>query len=413
MSSFSSLFHAAVRAQGKHHPAPVHDACRTAQGTICPLCTASEIPYDVEVRLKEQALKEWWLSAMPGVPLAPLILSPQPRQYRTVSKRKTFRRGRRLMLGLIDPDADSGDHAVEVLRCAIEPASHAALYEAVDRWLGKPVAGPLLESLQYVIVKGDDRERMVILNVRSIDAGVVRASNALSKALTADDQTVRGIFLYEDASDGRYYMGTTASGTPGKLQRLFGSATLSHVTAGKRFVYPVQSFTQVNQSMLDPMVERLGGLLHLPVAGTLYDLYCGYGLFGISFAGRAKRVIGADIAPAAIEAAAKIATHLKISNARFTRSDLNEASLAALMQRAEPPDVVILDPPRSGTAPGVIEIVASRRCHRVAHLFCNIEVMPAEAKRWKDAGYRLVEAVPMDMFPGTGTIEIAGVFIPD
>jgi tRNA/tmRNA/rRNA uracil-C5-methylase (TrmA/RlmC/RlmD family) len=349
---------------------------------------------------------------MDGVPLAPLMLSPQPRQYRTVSKRKAFRRGRRLMLGLIDPDADSGDHAVEVLRCAIEPSSHARIYEAVDRWLGKPVAGPFLEALQYVIIKGDDRERMVILNVRSIDAGVVRAANTLSKAITVDDQTVRGFFLYEDASDGRYYMGTTSSGAPGKLQRLYGSATLSHVTAGKRFVYPVQSFSQVNQSMLDPMVERIGGLLQLPVAGTLYDLYCGYGLFGISFADRAKRVTGADLAPPAIEAAGKIATHLKISNARFMRSDLNEASLAGLMQRAGPSDVVILDPPRSGTAPGVIEVVASRRCRRVVHLFCNIEVLPEEVKRWKDAGYRFVEAVPMDMFPGTGTVEIAAVFAP-
>lgn len=412
MSSFSSLFHASVRAQARHLPAPDHDACRTMQGTRCPLCAAGEVPYAIEVRLKEQALQEWWRTTLPDTPLAPLIHSPQPRHYRTVSKRKAFRRGRRLMLGLIDPDADSGDHAVEVLRCAIEPASHASLYEAVDCWLGKPVAGPFVDALQYVVIKGDDRERMVILTVRAIDAGVVRAANALSKTLTAGDQTVRGIFLYEDASEGRYYMGTTASGAPGKLQRLFGSATLSHVTAGKRFVYPVQSFSQVNQSMLDPMVERIGGLLHLPVAGTLYDLYCGYGLFGISFAGMAKRVIGADIAPAAIEAAGKIATHLAITNARFTRSDLTESSLAGLMQRADPSDVAILDPPRNGTAPGVIEVVASRRCRRVVHLFCNIEVMPAEVLRWKKAGYTLVEAVPMDMFPGTATVEIAGVFVP-
>ncbi len=412
MSSFSSLFHAAIRDQGKHHPAPAHDTCRTAQGTRCPLCAAGEVPYDTEVRLKAQTLTEWWLATLPGVPLAPLIHSPQPRQYRTVSKRKAFRRGRRLMLGLIDPDAESGDHAVEVLRCAIEPSSHAALYEDVDRWLGTPAAGPFLEALQYVVIKGDDRERMVILTVRTINAGVVRAANALSKTLTASDQTVRGIFLYEDASEGRYYMGTTASGAPGKLQRVFGSTTLSHVTAGKRFVYPVQSFSQVNQSMLDPMVERIGGLLHLPVAGTLYDLYCGYGLFGISFAGSAKRVIGADIAPAAIEAAGRIATHLKITNARFTRSDLNETSLVSLMQRAGPSDVAILDPPRNGTAPGVIEVIAGRRCHRVVHLFCNIEVMPEEVQRWKKAGYTIVEAVPMDMFPGTATVEIAGVFIP-
>lgn len=410
MSSFSSLFRTAVTHHRSASFAP--PACRTAQGTTCTLCAASVIPYGIETRIKEQALKEWWASAVPEVPLAPLMPSPQPRTYRAVSKRKTFRRGRRLMIGLIDPDADSGDRAVEVLRCAIEPASHGAVYVAVDSWLGKPVAGPLLDMLQYVIVKGNDRERAVILNVREIDAAVVRAANGLSKFLTSADATIRGIFLYEDASDGRYYMGTASSGAPGKLQKLFGSATLSHVTAGQRFVYPVQSFSQVNESMLDTMVERVGGLLHLPTAGTLYDLYCGYGLFAISFAGKAKRVIGADIAGPAIEAAGRIATHLKIRNARFTRCDLTESSLVALMERAQPQDVVILDPPRSGTAAGVIEVVASRRCRRVVHMFCNIDVLPAEARRWKDAGYQFAEAVPMDMFPGTPTLEIAGVFIP-
>jgi 23S rRNA (uracil1939-C5)-methyltransferase len=410
MSSFSSLFRSAVTRHSNASYDP--HACRTAQGTLCTLCTASAIPYDIESRIKEQALKEWWSSSMPGVPLAPLIHSPLPRSYRTVSKRKTFRRGRRLMLGLIDPDAESGERAIEVLRCAIEPDSHGRVYAAVDAWLGKPVAGPLLNALQYVIVKGNDRERAVILNVREIDAAVLRAANALSKALTAAETTIRGVFLYEDASDGRYYMGTTSSGGPGKLQKLFGSATLSHVTAGQRFVYPIQSFSQVNESMLDPMVERVAGLLHLPTAGTLFDLYCGYGLFGISFAGKAKRIIGADIAGPAVEAAGRIATHLKIGNARFTRCELTETSLVSLMERAQPQDVAILDPPRSGTAAGVIEVVASRRCRRVVHLFCNIEVLPAEARRWTDAGYQFAEAVPMDMFPGTTALEIAGIFIP-
>ncbi len=393
-------------------PALQPQECRTGQGSFCALCAAVAVDYAAECTMKDQALQTWWAGLSLGAPLAPLMRSPLPRHYRTVSKRKAFRRGRRLMLGLIDPDADSGDHAVEVLRCAIEPASHAAIYESVDAWLGRSAAGPLVDALQYVIVKGDDRERVVILNVRSIDAAVVRAANTLSKTLTGNDPTLRGCFLYEDASDGRYYMGTTASGAPGRLQKLYGSATLSHVTGGKRFVYPVQSFTQVNQSILDPMVERIGGLLHLPVKGTVYDLYCGYGLFGISFADRAARVTGADIAPSAIESAGRIAEHLKITNARFFRSDLTEASMVGLMQRAGPGDVVVLDPPRNGTAPGVIEVVASRKCSRVVHLFCNIAVLPAEVQRWKDAGYTLVEGVPMDLFPGTPTVEIACVFVP-
>jgi hypothetical protein len=48
----------------------------------------------------------------------------------------------------------------------------------------------------------------------------------------------------------------------------------------------------------------------------------------------------------------------------------------------------------------------------VVHLFCNIDILPEEVLRWKNAGYTFVQAVPLDLFPGTPTIEIAGLFIP-
>lgn len=411
MESFDSLFRAAIRAAKPAPPRSEAGECRTTRGDRCPVCAASEASYDTEKAIREKILRQWWSHRFPTVLLDPLVPSPGGRHYRTVSKRKAFRKGRRLVLGLIDPDAEGADHAVEVVRCAIEPRSHARVYETVDAWLGRPPAGPLLDALQYVIVKGDDRERVVVLNVRTITPGVVRAANALSKALTTDDAGTRGFFLYEDDSGGRYYLGVSAAGAPGRLQRLYGAATLSHKTAGRRFVYPVQVFSQVNQSMLETLVGRVAELLQLPSGGTLYDLYCGYGLFGIAYADRAGRVIGADIAPAAIEAAVRTVEHLGIRNARFLRSDLTGASLASIVHRAGEDDLVLLDPPRSGTAGGVIEAVAGRRCRRIVHLFCNIEVMPAEVRRYESEGYRLAQALPFDMFPGTSAVEIAGVFI--
>ncbi len=412
MERFAEMFADAVRAHKGARRILSDGECQSRSGALCPLCYAGILEVDQERTIRNHVLQQWWHEAVPGTPLDPLVPSPQGRYYRSVSKRKVFRQGRSLTLGLINPDADRGEGALRVIRCAIEPLAHNTLYELIDSWLSRPGAAPLHEVLQYVIIKGDEKEHIVILNVRSINASVIKAGNVLSKAVTASDMHVSGFFLYEDDSGGKYYLGSQDSGAPGRLQRVYGAGTLSHKTAGKRFVYPLLAFSQVNQSMLDPLVSTVSGLLELPLSGTLYDLYCGYGLFGISLAAKVKRVIGVDIAPAAIDAARQIAQHLRLGNTRFQRSNLTATSLASVMQRSGEEDGVVLDPPRSGTSDGVIEVIAGRRCHRVVHLFCNIDILQQEVRRWEAAGYTLTRAVPLDMFPGTSTTEIAALFEP-
>ena len=412
MKRFEELFSDAVRAGSTIRRTPPPGECRSRSGVLCPLCFAGVLEYDQERAIRDRVMREWWHETLPDVPLAPLLASPRGRLYRSLSKRKVFRRGSVLTLGLIDPDSGDAERFHEIPRCAIEPSEHGLLYDVIGSWLKRPVANPLHDGLQYVIIKGDERERIVVLNVRSIDAPVVRTANALSKVITASDPHVRGVFLYEDASGGRYYLGTQSSGTPGRLQRLYGAGTLSHKTAGKRFVYPLLAFSQINQSMLDQLVLTVEELLGLPVQGTLFDLYCGYGLFGIALAEKVKRVTGVDISPAAIEAAVNIAQHLHVKNARFVRGALTAETLVPVMQRSGEQDCVLLDPPRGGTAEGVIEVIAGRRCRSVVHLFCNIDILPQEAQRWMGSGYRFERAVPLDMFPGTATVEIAGLFTP-
>jgi len=391
--------------------APQGSTCRTPKGELCRLCWASRLSYEDEVRAKDTALQQFWSASIPSCPLDPLIPSSRGRGYRTISKRKLFRAGRDRILGLIDPEAESGG-AVPVLQCAIEPDWHAGVYRRVGELLARPHSGALQEMLQYVVLKGNEQECIALLTVRQIERDVVKAANAVSKGLTASGLPVAGVFLYEDDSGGRYYLGTRTAGAPGKLLRLYGSKTLSHRTAGKRFVYGPLAFSQVNQGMLDGMVEQTALLLGTPLSGTLYDLYCGYGLFGLSLAGRVRRVVGADISPDAIAAAQENARHLGLTQTRFVRNNLNADAVHALLRQCRREDRVLLDPPRGGTAEGVLETIAASGPTRVVHIFCNIDLVSAEVTRWKTSGYTLTRAVPMDMFPGTSTVETLAAFSP-
>ncbi len=382
------------------------DACTTPSGRRCSLCNASRLSYESELPAKRDAVQRFWTRHYPASLLQPLLASPRGRLYRSISKRKLFVRGRDVILGLIDPDEVQTGGILPVNACAIEPASHQDVYRRVLEAVSSPALRTLVEVLRYVIVRGDDRNTLVVLSVTGSSPSLLKSANALSKILTAAPSTVRGVYLHEDESDGRYYLGSGDPGGRTTLRKLYGVQGLKHEIGGKRFFYPPASFSQVNHSALTVLTETVRTLLQPDPEGTLLDLYCGYGLFGLLFAGSFKHVLGADISPESISAAQDNASRQAAHNARFVRSTLDEESVETLLRRCRPPLSVILDPPRRGTAEGILPLLAAFSPSRVVHLFCNIDRMPEELKMWEQGGYRVETAVPIDMFPGTAALEV-------
>jgi tRNA/tmRNA/rRNA uracil-C5-methylase (TrmA/RlmC/RlmD family) len=380
--------------------------CKAASGRRCTLCNASCFTYDVELTAKRGVIQAFWQQYFPASLLSPLVPSPLGRKYRSISKRKLFVRGNTVLLGLIDPTQVHTDGILPVNACAIEPGSHQLVYRRVAEATTSRSLQSLFAVLRYVIVRGDERNTLVTLSVTDVAPSILKAANTLSKLLTADPSSVRAVYLHEDDGDGRYYLGGGDPAGRVHIRKLYGLQGLKHDVAGRRFFYPPSSFSQVNHSALELLVGTVRSLLHPESAATLLDLYCGYGLFGLTLADSFRQVVGADISPESISAAQDNAGHQKTRNARFLRSTLDEDSIVSLVRRCRPPLAVILDPPRSGTAVGMIPLIAGYGPTRVVHLFCNIERMPDELNIWEKEGYQLEDAVPIDMFPGTSSLEI-------
>lgn len=362
--------------------------------------------YEKEVALKNKALQDFWRHHQPQTPLAPLVVSPLGRGYRTVTKRKAFHRKDGILLGLINPSESGSETSFNVIRCAIEPKEHARIYSTAQSSLGKPYARTLAGVLNYVIIKGSYTEFAVILNVQEVSASIIKAANTLSKSLTHAIEDITGLFLFEEESYGRYYLGTKNPRIQPRFKKIFGKAEIYQRIAGRSFLYPPLSFSQVNHSIIEMLVATAGDLLDLNMTQTLYDLYCGYGLFSLCLAEKAGKVIGVELSMQSVEAAAANARRNNIANARFFRSDINAESLRRIMKHAASHDAVLLDPPRNGTAAGVIECIASCRPALVLHILCNIDLLPSELKRWKACGYKPVRAIPFDLFPGTSEVEV-------
>jgi tRNA/tmRNA/rRNA uracil-C5-methylase (TrmA/RlmC/RlmD family) len=381
--------------------------CQTPSRQRCTLCHAGTMSYEDELKLKNRALQAFWRERFGEVTIGPLVASPLGRGYRTVTKRKVFRSRRGLFLGLISPSDDSPSGGIPVVECVIEPSQHAAIYAAMQQHLLKPHATPLIHQLTYVIIKGNYSEFTLMLNVMATDPALVKAANTISKATTRSFPSVTGVFLYEGGEGNRYYMGRAGKGSRPQLRRLFGKSDIHQRMSGRSFLYTPASFSQVNPGVAELMVDGVGEMLGLPSGGKLFDLYCGYGLFSLCLAGGAKRVLGVDVSHESITSAMENARRQRASNVRFVRSDVNTQTLQTLLRDLSPEDRILLDPPRTGVAPGAIEFIAAKGPERVVHIFCNTTLIEGDVRNWKATGYRIDRAVAFDMFPGTDTMEIA------
>jgi tRNA/tmRNA/rRNA uracil-C5-methylase (TrmA/RlmC/RlmD family) len=380
--------------------------CRTSTGSPCHLCYAVTHAYETELRAKNAALEQFWKSQFSDPPLAPLLPSPGGRAYRTLSKRKAFFVRDSIRLGLIDPEQENAQGRAEVHNCAIEPPQHAAIYSYLQATLPKPHCSALAQELRHCIVKGSYSEFVVILTVHNITPSVMKAANTVSKGLTRVQKDVIGVFLYEDRSRGGYYLGMSDPESPGKVHKIFGKKNIYHRVGGKGFLVPPLAFSQINHTQLETLTATATQLLSPRRDAVLYDLYCGYGLFSLALADQYRNVLGIEVSAESVEAARENAERLGITNVRFKRANLTADGVHLVMRDAPPKASVLLDPPRKGVASGVLEAIASRQPDRVVHIFCNIDLIASDLKQWASYGYRAAAAVPVDMFPGTASMEV-------
>ena len=136
----------------------------------------------------------------------------------------------------------------------------------------------------------------------------------------------------------------------------------------------------------------------------LLDLYCGAGTIGLSMAHKARRLLGVEIVPEAVENARQNALLNHVENAEFFCGDAAQAA-RMLADRGERPDVIVLDPPRKGCDPDLIHTVVEFDPQRVVYVSCDPATLARDLKLFSQLGFVPVEVAPVDMFSATAHVE--------
>ena len=185
---------------------------------------------------------------------------------------------------------------------------------------------------------------------------------------------------------------------------MLGREYLEEEISGLRLRISPAAFFQTNTEMAERLLAIATDYAGLGGGERLYDLYCGIGTIGLAMAGGAGEVWGIETVPEAISDAEHNAARNGIANAHFMAGDAR-TSIRPLVERAGPPDVVVVDPPRSGLSKKVVRRVIECGAKRIVYVSCNPTTLAPNAAQLVEAGYRLRRVRPVDMFPQTPHIE--------
>ena len=180
---------------------------------------------------------------------------------------------------------------------------------------------------------------------------------------------------------------------------LTGQKRYTESVAGQDFLVSSPSFFQVNVEQAAAAADVVRDRLHLTAADVLLDAYTGVGTFAILLAPSVKRVIAVEESSAAVADAKQNAGDLQ--NLEFVLGRTEDV----LRNLPVKPDVVVLDPPRSGCQPRALESLIEMAPSRVAYVSCDAETLGRDLKILCQGGYRLDEVAPLDMFPQTHHVE--------
>ncbi|WP_246070582.1 23S rRNA (uracil(1939)-C(5))-methyltransferase RlmD [Paenibacillus kobensis] len=195
-----------------------------------------------------------------------------------------------------------------------------------------------------------------------------------------------------------------------ETKTLWGSDVIYDELDGIRFAISARSFYQVNPDQTVALYRKAVEYAGLTGQENVIDAYCGIGTISLFLARQAGRVYGVEVVPEAIEDAKRNASLNGIANAEF-EAGLSEVVIPRWREEGIAADVIVVDPPRKGCDPALLDTIVRMKPERVVYVSCNPSTLARDLRVLEDGGYKTVEVQPVDMFPHTVHVESVALLV--
>lgn len=398
------------------HQSPSRVPAACAHFGLCGGCKWQHIAYAEQLRAKEQHVIDAFerIGGFRSIPIAPIVGAADPFFYRNKIE-FSFSRRRWLTVEELQSGQDfSGEFGLGFHI----PNRYEKVLNIEECWLHSSLSNQILNAvrtfcqerrlsvcstkthegyLRHLVIRDGKRTGEVMVNLVTT-THEPDLMQALSTKLTSQ---FPAITTFVNNITARKSM--VAQGDQEVVYS--GSGTITERLGKYRFQVSANSFFQTNSTQAERLYEIARTAGELKPSDTVFDLYCGTGTIAIYISDAVSSVIGIDLIPSAIEDAHRNAELNSVTNCRFVLGDLKDLLTRERNWMSDHPDVVILDPPRSGLHPQVVEEVAALSPGRIVYVSCNPTTQARDVKMFAETGYELVGLQPVDMFPHTFHVE--------
>jgi 23S rRNA (uracil1939-C5)-methyltransferase len=336
--------------------------------------------------------------------LQPTLASPQPWEYRNKVHWAVGKRDGKWEVGLFEPRSH---RIVDAETCHIQNPFNNRMLGIVRTLLTEFDFAPYDEAtgrgwLRSVFVKAGHKSGEVMLGIVTRTANFPQAEKFVATVLARVPE-ITTIVQNIHPEVGNKLLGN-------QTIALYGPGTINEHVGPLTFSISARSFFQVNSSAIELLYNQVVQAANLDQAPRIIDAYSGTGSIALYLAAQgASEVIGLEIVPEATKDADANARRNGLEGkTRFITGPV-EKELPRLAKAGTRADVLVLDPPRKGCEPEVLDTVAAMAVPRIVYVSCNPQTLARDLKLLSEKGYKVTRVQPVDMFPQTAHVECCAV----
>lgn len=361
----------------------------------CGGCSARHMSYAATLAAKQAQVQQCFHSiAHIDTPVEPVIGMSNPFHYRNKSSFPISGTRNDPALGFYAPRSH---RLIPIRSCpnAMEPTD--AICDTFLSWMRKYHLEPYCEEnhrglLRHLVIRVNRKHESMVTLVATSD--MVPHLDDLQTAFSP--LGVTSLIVNVNSKDTNVILGD-------RYLPAYGPGVLQDELLGLSFDLSPASFFQVNVLQAEQVYSKALEFAQLQPDDTAFDVYCGTGTISLSLAKHCRRVIGIEVVPQAIDNAKLNAEHNGLHNTVFHVGKAED--LLPSLVKEETANVIVVDPPRKGLEPIVIDAICAAGPDRLVYVSCNPATLARDVALIVKNGYTLSKVQPVDMFCWTKDVE--------
>ena len=372
------------------HPSPLRTVPPCRYYSLCGGCQLQHLTYSSQLSMKSEIVRETLerIGKLTQVPVREMIGASEPFHYRNKGTYHIDSDHEKPLVGFVSLDKKS---VIDIEECLIqEPLSHQIFKKGREALTGAIERDHAYRALM-IRVGRNSKEGMAVFIARETPQSRSDLLRTFSK------EPPISLWLNINRRKNHSNLGD-------EFEHIGGLPSITETIGHVNYLISPESFFQVNTAQTEKLYNLVLHYANPQSDEILLDLYSGTGGIALYLARFCRAVYGFELNRKATQDAEENARLNGITNCSF-RTGKVETTLLKFFTKQISPHTAVLDPPRAGCSPKVLDLLAKMKIKKIVYVSCSPPTLARDLKILKGLGYQILEVQPIDMFPQTYHIE--------